>query len=150
LSAVTAALQSYADRGVFRGFRATPGPGGRVDYQFVWLTRKPMSATFDPRTRSLKFPALFPGIDKTSASDLKALIAARGLRDQPAHKRIDARRARLTGSVRRGDFGLSIVIRGRNDEYAVKQALNVINELFVSLHERDPEYLAAQFHVSTE
>jgi superfamily II DNA helicase RecQ len=29
---VSSALQRYADRGVFRGFHAVPGPGGRVNY----------------------------------------------------------------------------------------------------------------------
>jgi hypothetical protein len=142
-------LQSYADRGVFRGFRAAPS-NGRIEYAFVWLTRKPMSAVFDPRTSTLKFPALFPGIDKTSAADLKAAIAARGGRDQPAHKRLDARRARITGAIRRGDFGLTIAIRGRNHEYAVRQALNVINEMFVTLHEHRPEYLIERFGISAE
>ena len=56
----TAALQAYADRGVFRGFRATPAPRGRVEYQFLWLTRKPMRAVFDSRRRVLTFPRCFP------------------------------------------------------------------------------------------
>lgn len=150
MSPVTKALQSYADRGVFRGFRATPARGGRVAYQFLWLTRKPMSATFDPRTQSLKFPALFPGVDQPSALDLKAVIDARRARNQPAHKRIDARRARLTGAMGRGDFALTVKVRGENHDYAVKHALNVINELFVALHERHPEYLVERFGISAE
>jgi hypothetical protein len=142
-------LQSYADRGVFRGFRATPS-AGRIEYAFVWLTRKPMAAVFDSRTRALKFPALFPGIDKTSASDLKTLAAARSERDQPAHKRIDARRARVTTSLRKGAMSLTVQIRGKNHDYAVKSALNLINEMFVSLHEHHPEYLVDQFGLATE
>lgn len=149
MSAVTATLQSYADRGVFRGFRATPS-NGRIEYAFVWLTRKPMSAVFDSRTRTLKFPSLLPAIDKAAAADLKAVIAARGHRDQPAHKRIDARRARLSGALRRGDFGITIEIRGSNHAYAVKHALSVINELFVTLHEQRPDYLIGQFGISAE
>lgn len=109
-----------------------------------------MTAVFDPRARTLKFPALFPGIDKSSAADLKAVIAERGTRDQPAHKRLDARRASLTASVRQGDFGLTIGIRGDNHEYAVKQVLNVINELFVTLHQHRPEYLIERFGLSAE
>ena len=146
---VTRALQSYADRGVFRGFRATSS-NGRVEYAFVWLTRKPISAVFDARTRTLTFPSLFPAIDKAAAADLKAVIAARGDRDQPAHKRIDARRARLTGAVRRGDLWIAVEIRGSNHEYAVKHALSVINELFVTLHEQRPDYLIGQFGISAE
>lgn len=109
-----------------------------------------MSAVFDARTRTLRFPALFPGIDNTSAAGLRDVIAARSGRDQPAHKRLDARRARITGAMRRGDFGLTIAIRGRNHEYAVRHALNVINEMFVMLHEHRPEYLIERFGMSAE
>jgi hypothetical protein len=147
---VTPTLQSYADRGVFRGFRAAPGSGGRIDYQFLWLTRKPMSAVFDPRTRTLKFAALFPGVDKTTAHDLKSLVTSRSAREQPAHKRIDARRARVTLARRKGDVGLTVTIRGANHEYAAKSALNLINEMFVMLQEHHPEYLVHQFGLSTE
>ena len=147
---VTTALQQYANRGVFRGFRATPAPRGRLEYQFLWLTRKPMRAVFEARGRSLRFPALFPGIDKTTGAQLKAIVESRTDRDQPAHKRLDARRARITGTVRRGDFWLTVDIRGRNHEYAVTRALNLINELFVALHEGYPEYLVERFGISTE
>ena len=109
-----------------------------------------MRAAFDPHRRMLTFPALLPGIDTASARDLKAIINSRSERDQPAHKRIDARRAQLSSSFRKGDFTLRVTIRGANHEYGVRQALNLINELFVNLHERHPEYLAARFNVSTE
>ena len=109
-----------------------------------------MSAVFDSRTRTLTFPSLLPAIDTPAAADLKAVIAARGHRDQPAHKRIDARRARLTGAVRRGDLWITVKIRGSNHEYAVKHALSVINELFVTLHEQRPDYLIEKFGLSAE
>ena len=109
-----------------------------------------MSAVFNARTRTLTFPALCPAVDAGIAADLKAAIAARGGRDQPAHKRIDARRARVAGALRRRDFELTVTIRGENHVYAVKHALNVINELFLALHEQRPEYLIEQFGISAE
>jgi hypothetical protein len=150
LSAVTTALQSYADRGVFRGFRATPGTRGRVEYEFLWLTRKPTRAAFDPRTRTLSFQSLLPALDADAAAELKAITASRTGRIQPAHKRLDARRARISSSFRKGDLTLRVEIRGANHEYGVSRALNLINELFVILREQHPEYLAAQFDLSTE
>jgi hypothetical protein len=147
---VTAALQAYADRGVFRGYRATPAPRGRVEYQFLWLTRKPMAATFDSRGRVLTFPSLFPGVDTATAAQLKSLAASRSDRDQPDHKRLDARRARFASALRKGDFSLSIEIRGNNHDYAVGKALNLINELFLWLQERHPEYLIERFGFSAE
>jgi hypothetical protein len=150
LEAVTAALQAYSDRGVFRGFQATPAARARVTYQFAWLTRRPVDAVFNPRTNTLTFPALLPALGKAAAADVAAVIGSLARRDTPTHKRLDARRARITGAVRRGAFTLSIGIRGANHEYAVKAALNLINEIFVMLQECHPDYLIEQFGMSTE
>lgn len=146
--AVSAAWQAYADRGVFRGFRAAPGSRGRIEYQFLWLTRKPTHASFDPRRKTLSFPSLFPGI--SAAPDLKRIVDSRTTRTQPAHKRVDARRARLASRMRAGDFSLSVEIRGRHADYAVSHVLNVINELHLALHEGNPEYLIERFGASAE
>lgn len=148
---VSEALQRYADRGVFRGFRATPGARGRIEYQFLWLLRRPMRAHYDAVRGVLAFPALFPSVEMPGMSaELKGLVADRSLRDQPAHKRMDARRARLASAVRKGDWSLTVTIRGANHDYAVRGALNVINELFLALHQSYPEYLVQHFGLSTE
>lgn len=147
---VSAALQTYADRGVFRGFRATPLARGRVEYQFLWLTKKPMTAVFDPLRRRLTFPSVLPHVDRHIAADMKAIVDARRSRSVPAHKRIDARKCRLAATVRNGDLSLTADIRGANHDYAVSRALNVINEMFVALHEHHPAYLIERFGISTE
>jgi len=148
---VSTALQRYADRGVFRGFRAVPGPRGRVDYVFLWLLRRPMTATFDARRGVLVFSALFPAVNTPAmAAELKDLVVQRSTRDQPAHKRIDGRRARLTCALRKGAWSLTVTIRGANHDYAVRGALNLINELFLALHTGYPEYLVEHFGMSTE
>ena len=148
---VTASLRRYADRGVFRGFRAVPGARGRVDYVFLWLLRRPMTATFDPRRGVLVFPALFPEVTTPAmAAELKDLVTQRSTRDQPAHKRLDGRRARMTCALRKGTWSLTVTIRGANHDYAVRGALNLINELFLALHTGYPEYLVEHFGLSAE
>lgn len=147
---VTSALQSYADRGVFRGFRATPATRQRIEHQFLWLTRRPMTAMLDSRRKTLTFPSLLPGIDRGIATELATIVKARTGRDVPPHKRVDSRRARLSSARRNGDLSLAIEIRGQNHAYAVRHALNVINEMFLVLHERHPEYLVEHFGISSE
>ena len=147
---VAAALRAYADRGVFRGFNAAPAGRARTTFQFLWLTRRPFTAVSDSRARTLTFPDLFPGVDRHINAHLKAVVDARIARDQPAHKRIDGRRARAGIAVRGGNVTLRIVIRGDNEAYAVQAALNLINDLFVVLHEHHPEYLIQQFGISSE
>lgn len=108
-----------------------------------------MRASID-RRGVLTFPALLPQATREVVAEMRALVAARATRAVPDHKRIDARRARLACTVRKGDVTLSVEIRGRNQEYAVKQALNLVNDMFVALHESHPGYLVEHFGISQE
>ena len=108
-----------------------------------------MRASIDRRGR-LTFPALLPQASPAIVAELKAMVAARSTHAVPDHKRIDARRARLTCAVRNRDFSLSVQLRGRNHEYGVRKTLNLVNEMFVALHDRHPEYLVQHFGISQE
>ena len=108
-----------------------------------------MRAVFD-RGGVLSFPALLPQAPPAIVVEMKAMVAARSTRAVPDHKRIDARRAKLSAVVRKGDLSLSVDMRGRNQEYAVSKALNLINEMFVALHEGHPDYLVEHFGISQE
>ena len=142
-------MQHYADRGVFRGFRATDALRGRVDYEFRWLTRRLVRATFD-RRGVLRFPGLLPEASREIIAAMRSMVAERSRRALPDHKRIDARRARLACAASKGNFSLSVEIRGLNQQYAVSKTLNLVNEMFVTLHEAYPDYLVEQFGISQE
>jgi len=149
---VTATLQHYADRGVFRDFRAERAPRGRVRYTFSWLTRVPMSVVLDPSRGVLSFQRVFQGIEPRSpiTAALKALVHGRSDRRLPSHKRLDSRRARVVCVRRQGALNLTFTVRGRHHEYTVRHALNLINDLFVLLRQTYPDYLIENFGVSAE
>jgi hypothetical protein len=111
-----------------------------------------MRAVCDARSGVLTFPALLPGINRSSpiGAGLNAIVGSRTSRTLPAHKRLDGRRARVSSTMRRGDWSIVMTIRGANHEYAVRHALNLINELFLFLHESYPEYLIERFGLSPE
>lgn len=146
---MTPALKAYADRGVFRGFSATPAARGRVEYEFLWLTRRPIRAVFNSRASTLAFPALLPSLPADAAQEVKAIVSRRG-RGLPAHKRIDARKARVAGAMRGGAFSLTVTVKGDNHAYATSHVLNLINELFLALQASHPAYLIEKFGFSTE
>jgi len=52
--------------------------------------------------------------------------------------------------VRGGDLTLRVVLEGRTGDAAVRRVLGIVNDLFLHLHERYPDYLAAHFGVSQE
>jgi hypothetical protein len=149
---ITDILQKYADRGVFRGFQTATRSGGRREYRFIWLIDQPFTLTFDPRSNRLACVKLFAKIGRTTplASDLQAAVRERTTPAVPPHKRVDARRARLEPAIRNGAFSIALTIRGANHEDAVRKLLNLVNELFLLLRERYPDYLSAQFGMSTE
>ena len=111
-----------------------------------------MRAVFDARRGSLAFDALFPGLQRSSPATrgLNAIVAMRSSPRQPAHKRLDRRRADVSGAIKGGDWSLVVTVRGRNHAYAVRHALNLVNELFLFLHESYPEYLIERFGLSPE
>jgi len=150
--AVERALRRYADRGVFRGFSSQSRPGGRLEFRFTWLMHQPMTLFYDPRTATLTFRNVLPRVGSTASltKDLYGLIDERRTRAVPAHKRIDARRVRMAGSTRRGDFSLTLVVRGRHHEYAVQRGLHLVNDVFVLLHSTYPDYLTEQFGLPME
>jgi hypothetical protein len=151
---VSAALQRYADRGVFRGFSAARAAGGRYEYTFRWLTPRPFTLVYDPARRLLSFRELFPDVGARSAiaTALREVVAERSTRHVPVHKRLDGRRVQARCAVQRNRFSLAMAARGgtANDSYAVRQMLNLVNELFLVLHEKYPDYLIAHFGLSSE
>jgi hypothetical protein len=149
--AITDTLQQYADRGVFRGFSVTRRRSGRREYRFTWLTRRPTTIDYDAAARALTFRRLLPAVRSRQMIDaLNALVANRASREWPSHKRLDRRKAGLASSVRGGDWSLTATIRGANDVYTTRLALNLVNELFLLLHESFPDYLDETFGVPDE
>lgn len=150
--AVSGALQRYAARGVFRGFSILPERNGRRNFRFTWLTRQPMTIAYEPKSRRLSFRNLLPGVGKYPGlvAGLKRIVDDHRGPAVPAHRRIDARRARVTGSIRRGNFSLTMQVRGRHGDYAVQRGLNLVNQLFLLLHANYPEYLVEWFGLRPE
>jgi hypothetical protein len=150
--AVAQALQHYADRGVFRGFSVKTERRGRLDFSFTWLTRRPTLLTYDPKKRVLSFRNLLPSVgrDRALVSKLKTIVDSHMTATVPSHRRIDARRTRAECSVRSGHLTLTLKIRGAHHTYAVQRGVNLVNQLFLLLHEGYPEYLIEHFGLQAE
>ena len=150
--AVAAALQRYADRGVFRGLRVREGKNGGREFRFLWLTPTPLLVTYHPATSTLAFPRLIPGAAAVPSmtAALKEVVAEHLGSTVPEHRRVDKRRARMRCTVRDGHISLSLVVRGAHHAYAIKAGLNLVNRLFLQLQAHHPEYLVHQFGFSAE
>ena len=150
--AVAEALRRYADRGVFRGLSVHPGRGRSSEFRFAWLTRHPMTVSYDPKSAALAFRDLLPGLDQDPklVAALRAIVQAHTGASVPASRRIDARRTRVRCALRAGRLSLSLLVRGTNHQYAIQRGLNLVNQLFLHLQAYYPEYLVEQFGFSSE
>lgn len=147
-----AVFQYYADRGVFRGFSAADAPRGVRQYRFVWLTKRPMVVTLAPARRLLTFARLFPSVERTPGltAAVKTALAEHCTRSVPAHRRMDPRRATITGRVSAGDLSVHVTVHQGDGAGAIRSSLSIINDVFQLLHECYPDYLSSQFGVSDE
>lgn len=142
VDAVTDQLRSYATRGVFREFSATPHGARRMDYRFVWLTPRPMHAQFDARANVLKLVELLPGIESRSPMDkaLREFLNGRFSPKLPAHRRLSKTLIRELKCMNRGGaMSLSLTLDGKQAAAATRQAVNLVSEIFQG-------FLAGPYH----
>ena len=146
-------MESYAKRGVFRSFSRTSAGAGRAEFSFRWLWNLPFHLTLDEKRGVLSFKKLLPGIPPGSPleTELKTFIKGCSSTDRPEHRRCDAKRISIRYSNRRGTVGITFRIVGNDYEYGAKQAINVVNEIFLGfLNAQHHEYMVEHFHLSSE
>jgi hypothetical protein len=151
MRSVTAVLQSYADRGVFRGFNITASPRG-CRFDFLWLTRRPISLVFTPSRRLLVFDRLFPGADQVPGvvDAIRSTVRSASSANRPHHRRLDARRGKIVCRFADGHGSLRVSFISPDGAPTVRVALVVVNDVFLTLHECFPDYLITYFGASAE
>jgi hypothetical protein len=140
LSVVHAILHEYAQRGVFGSFHQD-GPR----FRFTWLWNLPFQLHFDARRRTLTFPALLPKAAALEAG-LRRFIRDCCSKERLEHRRVDPKRLKVTCVRRAGAISLTCQIQGGDYEYAVKKAMNLVSEVFLTfLNTEHHEYLVEHF-----
>src|SRR6476469_6789759 len=94
-SQVGAVLQNYAERGVFKDYRAIKGRNELAHFDFEWLYGQPFSLSCDAARQRLTLSDLLPAIkaDSMMYGELKEFLKGRAQADVPEHRRIDPARA---------------------------------------------------------
>ncbi|HIE93982.1 MAG TPA: hypothetical protein EYQ83_14370 [Acidobacteria bacterium] len=152
LAVVRERLQTYADRGVFRGFSEQAPRGGRHRFRFSWLGVRTLSLDYTPKTGTFLFRNLLPGIPARSslARDLQGFVAGRASPRLPPHRRVDRRRARIGCVPSRGAVSVELVATRNHHEYGVNRVVNLAHEIFLYLHTYQPEYMWKHFDAPQE
>ena len=145
-------LQTYADRGVFRGYSEKQYRAGRYYFRFLWLARVPFTLTYEPTSGTLTFTNFLPHVHarSTLCKELKIFIKGRAATHLPAHRRIDTKRARPDCSSRRGTLLVHVIAKPGHHEYGVTKVINLVHEVYLYLHTYFPEYLWQYYDVPQE
>lgn len=148
LNIVRRALQTYADRGVFRGFSESK----QGQFSFVWFFHHPMELTVDTAKHVLRFHELLPGVPTNSElyAELKDYFRARHDAALPEHRRVERKLAGVTCSNRGGSVSLTLKVKNNQYAYGVNKLINLVHELFVHLRAAHPDYLVENFDVPQE
>ena len=86
---VTAILEGYASKGVFRGFSPQPAARGKAAYRMIWHYDRAVELALDVPAKTLRFAGLLPGIPANSPmyKVLKAFLKERQSAALPEHRR---------------------------------------------------------------
>ncbi|MBI3759106.1 MAG: hypothetical protein HY269_05055 [Deltaproteobacteria bacterium] len=130
---VAGILETYAERGVFRGFSRTAGTGGRVAFHMTWHRDRLFELVLDERAGTLKFPALLPSVPARSAMyrELREFVEARFAAELPEHRRVDAARARVVWANRAGDVALTWSVLDGDFAYATRKLIHLVHEIYM-------------------
>jgi hypothetical protein len=147
LGEVRRCLQSYADRGVFRGFAERPGWRNRRVFRFSWLARRPYDLQYEPESGTFEFLNALPNVPARTplSRSLKEFVERRSDPSLPPHRRIDPDRAQVSAFIREGDMRLKVVADPGHHGYAATRAVNLMHEVYVHLQSHHPEYLWANY-----
>jgi hypothetical protein len=152
LTVIRTSLQTYADRGVFRGFAEARGTQGKRNFTFLWLTRRPMLLTVDIKNGVLRFANLLPNVPATGElySSLKRFLNDRYDRKLPAHRRIDRKRAEIVCQNRLGNVSVALRVAGNQYGYGLNKIVNLVHEIFVHLNDVYADYMYEAFDAPQE
>jgi hypothetical protein len=139
---VTAILEGYAEKAVFRGFSAHPQRGGKATYRMVWHYDRPFEMALDVPAKTLQFSAVLPGVPVRSAMyrELRAFLKSRQAPETLEHRRVNPAKARVTLSNQRGAVSLKITVKDGDFDYATRKIIHTVHEIFMVFLVDGPYY----------
>lgn len=151
-SQVGAVLQTYAERGVFRDYRASSSRNEVTHFDFGWLYGQPFSLSCDAKRRRLTMSDLLPAVqgDSMMYRELKEFLKGRADAEVPEHRRVDPRLATVAPRIRDGVVSLDLTLVEGDYEYGTRKLINLVHELFLFLSEYWADYMWENFELNME
>jgi hypothetical protein len=131
---VTAILEGYAAKAVFRGFSAHPGPeSGQATYRMVWHHDRPFEMLLDAGQKTLRFPEVLPGVPARSPMyrELQNFLKVRQSSEMLEHRRVNPAKARLAPGNKRGTVSVTVTVKDGDFDYATRKIIHIVHEIFL-------------------
>jgi hypothetical protein len=127
-------LESYAERGVFRGFSKGPVSRGKASFKMVWHRDRVFDFVFDVRRNTMRFNQVLPSVppDSKMYLELKQFVRSRDSDELPHHRRIDRRKAQVQSYNRGGNVSLALRVLNGDYEYGVRKLVHLVHEIYMS------------------
>lgn len=139
---VTAVLEGYAEKALFRGFSSKVKRGGKAAYKMVWHYDRPFELFLDVPKKTLRLPALLPGVPARSGMyrALQAFVKERQSAEVPEHRRVNPAKARLVLANQKRAVSLTLTVKDADFEYAARKIIQVVHEIFLVFLVDGPYY----------
>ncbi|MFN7928319.1 MAG: hypothetical protein U0Y68_10300 [Blastocatellia bacterium] len=131
LAIVADALQSYAERGVFRGF-SQDIRNTKAIFRLLWHRDRVFELVFAPQQNTLRFAQVLPNVATEMYQDLQEFINARCTSELPEHRRIDPNKVQILSARRGGNVSLTAQVLDGDDEYAARKLIHLVHEIFLT------------------
>ena len=121
-------LETYAARGVFKGFSKT----GDGSWRMLWHRNR----YFDLKQTDgkLTLPEVLPQVPARSQmmKELRAFVQSFSADSVPEHKRIDAKKLRLRVIAKGGSAGIEASLADDEDwDYTIRKLIHVVHEIYL-------------------
>ena len=132
---VQTALQSFAERGLFRAFSRAETRRARTTFKMLWHRDRDFELILDTNHNTLTFPCVLPEIKSRSsmAAEFRAWVAERQSSELPEHRRIDRAKCTLECVNRKGDMSVTLKLMGTPDwDYGARKIVALVHEVYMS------------------
>ncbi len=107
-----------------------------------WHFDRPFELHLDAVKKTLRFPALLPGMPARSEMyrALQVFVKGRQTPELPEHRRVHPAKARLALANQKGTVALTLTLKDSDFEYAARKIIQVAHEIFLVFLVDGPYY----------
>lgn len=142
IEAVARALESYAERGVFRGYSKTGVKAGKATFRMLWHHERFFDVILDFRQRTIRIPVVLPAVPAQSPMyrAFKDFVLARQVESLAEHRRIDPSKVAVKYRNSGGDIALTFAVLDDDFEYAARKLVHLVHEIYLQFLQDGPYY----------